>query len=148
MKSWTLIVALLACVFSCYARPQAKTEGHVGSPVVSLCEVLKSPAAFSGKSIQVDVRITSMKEGSSIWSPDCPKVGVVLVTTLDEGPESGIPGLRKELAQYQRSSRPLLAMLSGVYIPDYFDDIRHRKYPVFRAYAANAVRRSTLSEPR
>jgi hypothetical protein len=113
-----------------------------------LCEVLKSPAAFVGKSIEVDVHITSMKEGTSIWSPDCPKLGVVLVTTLEEGPESGIPDLRKELAQYQRSSRPVLAMLSGVYMPDYFDDIRHRKYPVFRAYAAKAVRRSTSPESR
>jgi hypothetical protein len=139
---------LLVCVASTYARGQAQTESHSHSPVVNLCEVVKSPAVFAGKFIEVDTHITSMKEGASIWSPECPKLGVVLVTTLDEGPESGILSLRKELAEYQRSSRPVLATLRGVYVLDYLDEIRHRRYPVFKAFSATAVRRSTSPEHR
>jgi hypothetical protein len=89
-----------------------------------------------------------MKEGSSIGSSACPKLGVVLVTTLDAGAQSGIPDLRKELTQYQRSSQPVLATLSGAYEADYSDEIRHRRYPVFEAYAAKSIRRSALPEER
>jgi hypothetical protein len=113
---------------------------------VELCEILRHPADFVGKSITVDVYINSMKEGSSIGSSACPKLGVALVTTLDKGPQSGIPELRKELTQYQKSARPVLATLSGTYEADYLDEIRHRRYPVFRAYAAKSIRRATLLE--
>ena len=90
----------------------------------------------------------SMKEGSSISSPDCPMLRVALVTTLEAGPESGIVSLRKEMSQYQFASRPVLAILSGVYVPDFPDDVRHRRYAVFKASAARDVRRSSHSERR
>lgn len=149
MKNVTRLLAFLVSWAACIASLQAQTGGHPDQPVVAtLCELLKSPQAFIGKSVTVDVHITSMKEGSNIWSPDCSKLGLVLVTTLEGGQESGIPDLRKELTQYQKASRPVLALLTGTYEPDYPDEIRHRKYAVFKAYAAKAVRRSSSSSRR
>lgn len=98
--------------------------------------------------MRVDVQITYMKEGASISSRDCPTLGIVLVTTLEIGPQGGIPSLRSELTQYQKSSRPVLATLDGVYLPDFEDEIRHRKYPVFKAFAARNVRRSAAQDHR
>jgi hypothetical protein len=147
MRRWLRLVAFLICLPVCCACQQTK-HGTVPNSPVSLCEVLKSPAAFAGKTISVDVHISSMKEGSRLSSPDCATLGVVLVTTLDGGPDSGIVGLRKELSQYQRASKPILAILDGVYIPDFLDDVRHRRYPVFKAYSARNVRRSSSPERR
>ena len=147
MKKFLGLTVLLICLPVCCGCQQIR-EGAAPILLISLCEVLKSPAAFGGRTITVDVHISSMKEGSSISSPDCATLGVVLVTTLDGGPESGIVGLRKELSQYQLASRPILATLDGVYFSDFLDDVRHRRYPVFKAYAARNVRRSTLPERR
>jgi hypothetical protein len=102
MKNSRHIFLLLLCCAYFGICQQREPERQNNARVVNLCDVLKAPAAFAGKRITVDAHIDSMKEGSSIWNPDCPKLRVVLVTALDEGPESGIRDLRQELAQYQK----------------------------------------------
>lgn len=148
MRLWSTLIFFLIGLPVCCGCQQVKEHNGVTPHTVSLCEVLKSPLSFAGKIVAVDVQIFSMKEGSSISSPDCPMLRVTLVTTLEAGPESGIVSLRKEMSQYQFASRPVLAILSGVYVPDFPDDVRHRRYAVFKASAARDVRRSSHSERR
>lgn len=148
MTSRFMLLLLATCLPICCGCQQVKEDKNSSITVMSLCEVLKSPEHFARQPIRVDVRITYMKEGASVSSPDCPKLGVVLVTTLEKGPQGGIPSLRSELTQYQQSSKPVLASLDGVYLPDFEDEIRHRRYPVFKAFAARDVRRSSVQEHR
>ena len=148
MRLWLSLFLLLTWLPVCCGCQQIKATSDSTIPVTSLCEVLKSPARFEGKPIRVDVQIMSMKEGSSMSTPDCDRLGIALVTTLEKGSEGGIFGLRSELTQYQKSSKPVLAILDGVYLPDFLDEVRHRRYPVFKAYAARNVRRSSVPERR
>ena len=117
MNVW--LVLRLTWLPVCCGCLQIKVYNDSAIPVTSLCEVLKPSTRFAGKPIRVDVQIMSMKEGASISSPDCDRLGIVLVTTLEKGPEGGIPGLRSELTQYQKSSKPVLASLDGIYLPDF-----------------------------
>jgi len=87
-----------------------------------------------------------MKEGTSLWSPACSKLGVGLLTDDEARPDSGVRVLRQELEKYNLSARPVIATLTGVYERDYFDEIKHRNRPVFRVVAAKDIKRSRKTE--
>lgn len=147
MKSWRLGVFLCLLFFSASSKKmEAGSEANEDSSLVSLCEVLRQPSNYAGKTITVTVRITSIKEGTSLWSPACSKRGVGLHVDREARSETGIAALYQELDKYGLSGRPIIATLTGVYIPDYFDEIRHRKRPVFKAVAAKDIKRSSKAE--
>ena len=124
----------------------AGTGGARDSTVVSLCDLLRQPSIHARKALTVTVRLTSMKEGTSLWSPACSKLGVGLLTDDEARPDSGVRVLRQELEKYNLSARPVIATLTGVYERDYFDEIKHRNRPVFRVVAAKDIKRSRKTE--
>jgi hypothetical protein len=113
---------------------------------VSLCDVLEHQAAYAGKTVIVTVRILSTKEGASLWSPECRKVGVHLRTEADAGP--GIAELGQALAMHGLGDHPVIATLTGVFDPSYYDEIMRRTRPVFKAAAAKYITRARNVERR
>lgn len=135
--------------FAVYFAP-TKVEGQSaaeGAAIkVSLCDVLKQPAHYAEKTLMMTVRITSTKEGASLWNPECSKLGVSLHVDRESQSESGIVALYREMDKYGLSDRPIIATLTGLYDVEYFDPIRHRKRTVFRATSAKDIKRSTKPE--
>jgi|HubBroStandDraft_6_1064221.scaffolds.fasta_scaffold191910_1 hypothetical protein len=149
MKAWRL--GLLFCFVALLAsskQMEAGTGVDADSSKVSLCDVLAQPSKYAGKTITLTVRITSTKEGTSLWSPDCSKLGVRLHVDREVRSEGGIAALYVEMDKYGLSDRPIIATLTGVYVSDYFDEIRHRNYPVFKAVSAKDITRSPKAEHR
>lgn len=138
--------------FVCFAVPfaPAKVEGQSVAErtavEVSLCDVLKDPAHYAGKTLMMTVRITSTKEGASLWNPGCSKLGVSLHVDREYQSESGIAELYREMDKHGLSGRPIIANVTGIYDVEYLDPIRHRKRIVFRAETARDIRRSTKPE--
>jgi hypothetical protein len=124
----------------------AWTEVSDHPSIISLCDILRHPSVYAGKTVTVTVRITSVKEGSSVWSPACSKLGVGLHIDREARSESGITALYQELDKYGLSDHPVIATLTGVYVADYFDEIRHRNRPVFKPVAARNIKRSPRVE--
>jgi hypothetical protein len=149
LKVWQL--GLILCFVALLAfgkKMQAGTGVDVASSRVSLCDVLAHPSKYAEKTITLTVRITSTKEGTSLWSPTCSKLGVRLYVDREARSESGIAALYLEMDKYDLSDRPIIATLTGVYVADYFDEIRHRNYPVFNAVSAKDIGRSSKAEHR
>ena len=147
IKSWQL--GLLVCIAAFLTTSRATGAGTGGagdSAIVSLCDVLGQPSIYAGKTLTVTVRLTSMKEGTSLWSPACSNLGVGLLIDDEARPDSGVSVLGQELEKYNLSARPVTATLTGVYERAYFDEIEHRNRPVFRVVAAKAIKRSPKSE--
>jgi hypothetical protein len=143
IRYWRLgLLACAATISTSGKTSQAGNGGSRDSTVVSLCDVLRQPSIYAGKTLTITVRLTSMKEGTSLWSPACPKLGVGLLMDGEARPDSGIPALRQELEKYNLSSRPLIATLTGIYDRDYFDPTRHRSRPIFRVVVAKDIKRS------
>jgi hypothetical protein len=115
-------------------------------PKADLCDVLGTPSKYSAKTITVVARITSTKEGGFLWSPSCPRRGVRLIIDQKSGSGSGTTELSAALRKHGLSDNPVIATLTGVYVADYFDDVRNRHYPVFRITAASHVRQSRRVE--
>lgn len=138
--------------FVCFAVhfAPAKVEGQSvaesTAKEVSLCDVLNEPAHYAGKTLMMTVRITSTKEGASLWNPGCSKLGVSLHVDREYQSESGIVELYREMDKHGISDRPIIATLTGIYDVEYFDSIRHRKRVVFRAETARDIRRSAKPE--
>lgn len=126
----------------------AQSATSHGADSVSLCEVLSHPATYGGKSVIVTVRILSTKEGASLWSPDCRRLGVWLRIEPEARTGPGIAELREALAQHGLGDHPVIATLTGVFQPDHVDDVTHRKRPVFVALAAQDIKRSQKVERR
>jgi hypothetical protein len=120
----------------------AKGEDNDTPVRVSLCEVLAHPAEYSGKSLIITVRITSTKEGSSLWHPSCRKVGVALQFDASATSGQGIADLREVLRLHGLSNYPVIATLTGVFIYDQYDEVRHRRRSVFKATAATDIKQS------
>ena len=149
MKAWQLVFLLCFVAFSASSKKMEAWAGvEGGASSVSLCDVLRQPSIYAGKTVTLTVRITSTKEGTSLWSPACPKLGVRLHIDHEARSESGIAALYQELDKYGLSDRPIIVTLTGVYVADYFDEIRHRNYPVFSAVAAKDIKRSSKPELR
>jgi hypothetical protein len=126
---------LLVCGFAICGCFRGEAQSDLKPIVTSVCALLQRPTSFENKSLEVVVRIEATKEGAFIWSSGCPKLGVTLLTILDEAQSGGILALRDELARERCAS----ATLKGVYLPDHLDEIRHRKYPVFQAVSATDI---------
>lgn len=128
------------------ATVEGQSVAESAATEVSLCDVLKEPAHYAGKTLMMTVRITSTKEGASLWSPGCSKLGVSLHVDRKHQSESGIVELYREMDKYGLSDHPIIATLTGIYDVEYFDPIRHRKRIVFRAETARDIKRSTKPE--
>ena len=135
LKSLFLVAVLIAGNESFHAG-----RGDEKAPTVSVCDILRNPSNYVHKTLTVTARITSTKEGAYIWSPDCSKRVITLHFATKSG--LGIADLYRELDKYGLGDHPVIATLTGVYVRDYYDDIRHVHYPVFSAIAATDVRRS------
>jgi hypothetical protein len=141
---WLMVTPalLLSTTTGLYAR-----GGDSDPPLsVSLCDVLAHPAVYSGKSLIVTVRITSTKEGASLWSPDCRKVGVSLHIESRLG--QGIPELYRALNLHGLGDHPIMATLTGVFTTDDYDEFRHRQRSAFKATAATDIKRTRDVERR
>ena len=136
-----LLVAL-AVVVTCGSGLCCASSGQKTTPTTDLCDVLRNPSRYAGKTITVIARVTSTKDGGFLWSPSCSKRGVRMI--IDLKPESGNSAAEflAALRKYGLSDRPVIATLTGVYVADYHDEIRNRRYPAFRITAAANVRRS------
>jgi hypothetical protein len=142
------LILILGVSASCSAKTIPETNSSEDSSITSICDVLRQPSLYSGKAVTITVRITSMKEATTLWSPACAQLGVSLHVDPESRSGSGIADLYKELYKYNLSSRPVIATLMGVYVTDYFDEIKQRKYPVFKVFSARDIKRSPKVELR
>lgn len=148
MRRVNLVKAILCLilVFVCAAGPSHASSRHKAVSAIQLCDVLRAPAKYTGKTVKVVARLTSMKEGTIVWAPGCPKLGVRMVLDLGPSQGAGLAELSRELRKYNLSSRPVIATLTGVYVIDYYDDVLKLHYPVFKITAAACIRRSARAE--
>lgn len=123
------------------SQSRKSREDDTVAPSTDLRGVLKDPSKYAGKTITVVARISFTKEGGFLWSPGCSKRRVRLIIDLKD--ESGTAGgFLAALRRHGLSDHPVIATLTGIYVPDYYDNIRNRHYPVFRVTAAAHVTRS------
>lgn len=101
---------------------------------VSLCEVLKHPADYSGKKLVLRVRITATKEGAFLSDSECAKLGIDLWTDPAVRSDPGLSALHKALRE-----QSVDATMTGVFVPDQYDEIRHRRRSVFKATSAAEI---------
>lgn len=94
------------------------------------------------------VRITSTKDGSSLWSPECRKFGLDLKIDASARSQKGISDLYQAMKLYGLSDHPVVATLTGVFIYDQYDETRHRRRSVFTASAATDIKQSVKEEHR
>ena len=111
---------------------------------VSFCGLLAHAAKYSGRVVVITVRISTFKEGALLWSPECSKKGVGLLIEEESG--SGVPELRRRILPHPDYGHPLIATLTGVLDPKYYDKVRHRKRAVFKVIAARDIHRSPKRE--
>jgi hypothetical protein len=123
----------------------AQTEKLV---TVSLCDVLARPKAFSGKSMTMTVRITSTKEGTTLWNPACKGLGVDLQTDASARSQPGISALYQALRLHGLSDHPVIATVTGIFIYDQYDEVRHQRRSVVKATAATDIKQSDVVEHR
>jgi hypothetical protein len=142
---WGMFLSVF--LLSSHIETLAKGE-DIKSVRVSLCDVLAHPKDFSEKSLIVTVRITATKEGASLWSPDCKKFGVDLLTDASAKSQPGIVALDQVLRLHGMSNHPVIATLSGIFINDEYDEFRHLHRSVFRATAATDIKQSENEEHR
>lgn len=129
-------VLVVSGVGVCWASSSERTSARA-----DLCDVLRTPSKYAGKTITVVARISLTKEGGFLWSPGCSKRRVRLIIDLKD--ESGTAGgFLAALRRHGLSDHPIIATLTGIYVPDYYDDTRNLRYPVFRVTGVAQVTRS------
>lgn len=102
---------------------------------VSLCEVLKHPADYSGKNLVVRARVTRAKEGAFLSDRDCANFGIDLWTDPAVRSEPGLSELHSSLRVHSVD-----ATITGVFVHDQYDEVRHRRRAVFKATSAAEIK--------
>ncbi len=149
MKSTKWSVKAIVLVALVLVSKEALCDTRVDNQpaiTVQICDVLKHPSEYAGKKIVMRVRITATKEGTSLWSPTCSKLGMRLHYDSMTGP--GIEELNRELKSHGLSDRPILATLTGIFMLDYYDEIKERVVRVFNVTAATDITQSDKVEHR
>ena len=140
-------------IFFCLCLPMANSHpgclrcDHAKRQVgekVSFCRLLAHTSEYSGRVVVITVRISTFKEGALLWSPECSEKGVGLLIEEESGP--GVPELQRRILPHPDYGHPLIATLTGVLDPNYYDKVRHRKRAVFKVIAARDVHRSPKRE--
>jgi len=81
---------------------------------LQLCKLLSNPKVHSGKVVDIQARITSVKEGSNIWDPDCPNLGAILIVDPSPDADPSIHELDRMMRLHGLSDHPVTASLVGV----------------------------------
>jgi hypothetical protein len=136
------------CVFVLAGGPCAHGETNGPSVSVSLCDVIEHPRDYSGKSVVMTVRITATKEGTSLWNPSCAKdaIGMLIDAPSESGP--GLLELRRAIKLHGLSDHPVIATLTGVFLYNDYDEIRHRRRSVLKVIDAAEIKQSQTAEHR
>lgn len=106
---------LLLCFIPLSAVGQApQKEGVQSSPIeVSFCDLVAQSANYLGVDVAVRVRLTYLKEGTSIWDPNCPNLSAVLMAKSSDEADHSINELYARLKTVGLSSHPVTAILTG-----------------------------------
>src|SRR5437660_8614267 len=89
-------VCSIMCIWSCAlligqdGSDASTPMSAQGARTMRLCSMLSDPKAHLGEIVDVQARITSMKEGSSIWDPACPNLGAILIVDPWSNPDPSI----------------------------------------------------------
>lgn len=145
MKNRELIRCVLSVSFlilTAFGCGYATAESSDATPKVALCDVLRHPADYSGKTLTMTVRITATKEGSFLWSSSCKNLGLTLQIEDQAKSDTGIQSLLEMLRQHGLSDHPVTATLTGVFLYNLQDEYRNRRRSVFRASSATEIKQA------
>ena len=94
------------------------------------------------------VRITKTKDGTSLWNPSCAKHGIGMLMDAPSGSRPGLSELRRALTLHGLSDHPVIATLTGVFLYNDYDEIRHRHRSVLKVIDAVEIKQSETVEHR
>ena len=116
------------------ARSQQSSTAHVNIPTVPLCELLKNPVQYSGKTVTTTARITRYKHGTGLWDPACSDRGADLEIQESQRTSSAMLQLDEALRRFGMSDHPIIATLIGTWVGKQHTDNQFIKQPrvVFR----------------
>jgi len=144
-----VIIFLLAETLNLSGQERLPRERPAGAPQEhSLCDVLLHPKKYSGTTLMLKVRITATKEGSGLWDPACPNLGVDLLAIKDADSNETLVELYRMLRIHGMSDRPVIAMLTGEFTADQYDSLRDRHRSVFTVAAAADITQTKRVEHR
>jgi hypothetical protein len=103
--------------------------------LVSLCDVLKNPSSYAGKTITLAVRVISMDHHIFLENPECPKLSMPLLIRCDLALGKGMINLCDEVHKKNGST---IATLTGT-VNTYFIDVQ-KTYPFFEVIAAKDIK--------
>jgi len=149
IAEWTHLF-LLTLVMGCSTTYEQHNAIREPILVVPLCELLQNPLKYSGKTVTTTARIASFKEGTGIWDPACRRRGADLHTEESARSSASIVELDKALRSYGMGDHPVVATLTGVWLPYQFTGGGFLPQPrhVFLASTAANIGRSAGVERR
>jgi hypothetical protein len=120
------------------ALPKARTDmvsssANGDSSVVSLCDVLKNPSSYAGKTITLAVRVISTDHYIFIENPECPKLDMPLLIRCNLALGKGLISLCDEV---HKKNGTTIATLTGTVNTNYVQ----KTYPFFEAIAAKDIK--------
>ena len=115
---------------------------------VALCELMGNPEPYAGKVVTVTARLTSTKDGTSMWDPGCKTMGLELEIVPSSRSNPDIGRLQLALKQHGLSDHPVMATLTGTFLYNKYDAVRRRARSLFSAISAADVQQSSVIERR
>jgi hypothetical protein len=145
------IIAMCVLLFSLVLAGQSAKTGSVQlkAPIeVKFCDLIAQRDKYLDANVAVRVRMTYLKEGTSLWDPSCPNLGVVLMAKSSDEADQSINELYELLKRVGLSSHPVIAMLTGVLKVEQSSPSQHRNRLEFFAYKASDVSQTSHVERR
>ena len=120
MKLITWLCASFALAFSLNdaAICQQPYTTHNNIATVDLCDLLRKPLLYSGKTITTTVRIVRGKHVTGIWDPACSNLGADLYIEESARSSPSIMELDRMLSEAGMGDHPVIATLIGIWLPN------------------------------
>jgi hypothetical protein len=145
------VIAMCVSLFPLVVAGQGAKLGSVQpkAPVeVKFCDLVTQSDKYLDVSVAVRVRFTYLKEGTSLWDPSCPNLGMVLIAKSPDESDQSINELYERLKRVGLSSHPVTAMLTGVLKAAQPNSTQHRKRLEFFASKAADISQTNHAERR
>jgi hypothetical protein len=114
---WTALFALLNLTDYSISSQQIATARN-GIPAIPLCELLRTPLSYAGKTVTTVARIDRFKEVTGIWDPACRNLGADLHTQDSDRSTLAMKKLAEELNKAGMGDHPVIATLTGTWLPN------------------------------
>jgi hypothetical protein len=112
-KRTIAVSASFFLVFIFGQNTKAAVAQPTSSAEVRFCDLIAENSKYLGVSVNVRARITYLKEGTSLWDPNCPNLGALLSVKPSDEADQSINELYGRLKRVGLSSHPITAVLIG-----------------------------------